>query len=132
MAADLRTTPTWDNLLYARSKVVHAAAAAPDRPDRRALSRSQRHGRHGARGRGERRTRLHRQGRDPSEADPVLNEIFSPSADAVERAKRIIRAFAESGTGLVVIDGKLIERPVLRSMQRLVAIADAAGRRAKP
>jgi hypothetical protein len=26
----------------------------------------------------------------------------------------------------VVIDGKLIERPVLRTMRRLVAIADAA------
>ena len=28
MAADLRCSGTWDSLLYARSKLVHAAAAA--------------------------------------------------------------------------------------------------------
>ena len=29
--------------------------------------------------------------------------------------------------GLVVIDGKLIERPVLRDMHRIIAIADRMG-----
>ena len=63
---------------------------------------------------------------------PVITRHFTPSAEQVARAKRITQAFGEARTGLVVVDGKLIERPVLRSMQRLVAIADAAGRRAKP
>jgi (S)-citramalyl-CoA lyase len=30
----------------------------------------------------------------------------------------------EADTGLVVIDGKLIEKPVLRDMYRIIAIAD--------
>src|SRR5690606_32812360 len=59
----------------------------------------------------------------------VLNEVFSPSAAEVERARRIVMAFAESGSGLVVIDGKLIERPVLRSMRRILAIAEASSAR---
>jgi citrate lyase beta subunit len=42
----------------------------------------------------------------------------------VERARRIIAEFAASTTGLLVVDGELIERPVLRSMLRVVAIAD--------
>jgi len=34
---------------------------------------------------------------------------------------------ATNYTGLVVIDGKLIEKPVLRDMHRIVAIADIMG-----
>jgi len=34
---------------------------------------------------------------------------------------------AAADTGLVVIDGKLIEKPVLRDMHRIVAIADRMG-----
>jgi (S)-citramalyl-CoA lyase len=126
MAADLRTTPTWDHLLYARAKVVHAAAGAGvdlidvpylDLADMAGMEReAEASAALGFTGKGA----IH-----PKQI-PALNRIFSPSAEAVERARRIIRAFAESGTGLVVIDGKLIERPVLRSMQRLVAIADAS------
>ena len=57
----------------------------------------------------------------------VLNDCFSPSAEEIEQARRIIRAFEDSESGLVVIDGKLIEKPVLRSMYRVVAIAERIG-----
>ena len=50
--------------------------------------------------------------------------MFIPDADQIERARRIIRTFQEADTGLVVIDGKLIEKPVLRDMNRILAIAD--------
>jgi len=46
------------------------------------------------------------------------------NADQIERARRIIRTFEEADTGLVVIDGKLIEKAVLRDMHRILAIAD--------
>ncbi|MGE5145588.1 MAG: HpcH/HpaI aldolase/citrate lyase family protein [Candidatus Eiseniibacteriota bacterium] len=132
MAADLRTTPVWDHLLYARSKVVHAAAGAGvDLIDVPYLDLNDMDG---MRREAEASAALGFTGKGaihPKQI-PVLNEIFSPSAAEVERGRRIIKAFAESGTGLVVIDGKLIERPVLRSMERLVAIADATGRRATP
>ena len=43
----------------------------------------------------------------------------------LERARRIVGAFEEADGGLVVIDGKLIEKPVLRSMYRILAVAEA-------
>ena len=40
------------------------------------------------------------------------------------KAKKILEQFNNSNTGLVVIDGKLIEKPVLREMKRKILIAD--------
>ena len=57
----------------------------------------------------------------------ALNAVFTPDAAAVARARRIIDAFEEADTGLVVIDGKLIEKPVLRDMYRIIAIAERIG-----
>ena len=37
---------------------------------------------------------------------------------------KIIDQFNASDTGLVVIDGKLIEKPVLREMQRRILVAE--------
>ena len=54
----------------------------------------------------------------------VLNEVFTPSKQEIEYARKVINQFNESDSGLVVIDGKLIEKPVLREMQRKLAIAD--------
>jgi citrate lyase beta subunit len=54
----------------------------------------------------------------------ILNEIFTPSKEEIAKAKKIVDQFNESDTGLVVIDGKLIEKPVLREMQRKILIAD--------
>ena len=53
----------------------------------------------------------------------ALNAVFTPDAALIERARRVIRIFEEADTGLVVIDGKLIEKPVLREMHRVLAIA---------
>jgi citrate lyase beta subunit len=54
----------------------------------------------------------------------ALNEVFTPTLEEIDRAQRITQAFEELGTALVVIDGKLIEKPVLREMYRILAIAD--------
>jgi len=54
----------------------------------------------------------------------ALNEVFTPSAEEIAKARRITKTFEEADTGLVVIDGKLIEKPVLRDMYRILAIAD--------
>ncbi|MEO1141482.1 MAG: CoA ester lyase, partial [Pseudomonadota bacterium] len=58
----------------------------------------------------------------------ALNEVFTPSDDEIARAKRITNTFEEADTGLVVIDGKLIEKPVLRDMYRILAIAERIGK----
>jgi len=39
----------------------------------------------------------------------AANQVFSPSAEAVEKAKRIIAAYKAAGTGVVVLDGRLVE-----------------------
>lgn len=44
---------------------------------------------------------------------PVINEVFSPSKEEVERAKRIVERFeevAKEGRGVAVLDGEMIEK----------------------
>ena len=53
-----------------------------------------------------------------------LNAVFTPDAAMIAHAQRVISEFAAADTGLVVIDGKLIEKPVLREMTRIVSIAE--------
>ncbi|MFX4221381.1 MAG: HpcH/HpaI aldolase/citrate lyase family protein [Thalassobaculum sp.] len=123
MAADLRCAYTWEALLYARSRVVHAAAGAGvdvidvpflDLNDMDGMRREAEAARDlGFCGKGS----IH-----PKQV-PVLNEIFSPSEAEIAHARRIVDAFEQGDSGLVVIDGKLIEKPVLRSMYRVLARA---------
>lgn len=127
MAAELRCANEWEPLLYARSRLVHAAASAGldvidvpwlDLEDRDGMIEAATKARAlGFSGKGA----IH-----PKQIADI-NAAFTPSADEVARARRIIKTFAEADTGLVVIDGKLIEKPVLREMTRIVAIADRMG-----
>ena len=59
---------------------------------------------------------------------PAINEVFSPSEALIDRARRILAEFEKDTTGLVVVDGELIERPVIRSMLRVIAVAEHLGR----
>jgi (S)-citramalyl-CoA lyase len=124
LAADLRCEYGWEPLLYARSRVVHAAAGAGidvidvpwlDLEDEAGLRQeAEASARLGFTGKGS----IH-----PKQI-PVINEIFSPSAEQVAYAHKVVAAFAAADTGLVVVDGKLIELPVLRSMERILAKAE--------
>ena len=124
MAAELRCQNNYDSLLYARSRVVHASAAAGldvidvpyldlDDPD-------------GMRIEAERVRDLGFSGKGSIHPKQIaaLNSVFTPTEAQTTRAKRIIAEFEKADTGLVVIDGKLIEKPVLREMYRIAAIAD--------
>lgn len=124
MAAELGCRNEWEPLLYARSRVVHAAASAgldaidvpyldledPDGMEHAAVQ---------ARDLG-----FSGKGAVHPKQIAALNEVFTPSAGQIARARRIIAEFQAADTGLVVIDGKLIEKPVLREMHRIIAIAD--------
>ena len=124
MSADLRTNLEWENLLYARSRVVHAAAGAGidlldvpslDLDDLKSLERSAKASADlGFTG----KAAIH-----PRQV-PIINACFSPSTEAVSEAQKIVKAFESSENGLVVVDGKLLERPVLRSMYRILAVAE--------
>lgn len=52
---------------------------------------------------------------------PIINEVFTPSAAAIERAKRVVAAFAEiDDAGVASLDGKMIDRPHLRQAERIL------------
>lgn len=129
MAAELRVAPTWNALLYARSRLVHAAASAEidlidvpwlDLEDMPGLEREAALcAELGMTGKGA----IH-----PKQL-PVIERHFSPSAAQIAAAKRITAAFERADSGLLVVDGKLIEKPVLRSQYRILAIAERLGQR---
>jgi citrate lyase subunit beta/citryl-CoA lyase len=55
---------------------------------------------------------------------PVINEVFTPTAEQIEKAKAIVAAFAANpGAGAIGIDGKMFDRPHLVRAQRLLAAA---------
>jgi citrate lyase subunit beta/citryl-CoA lyase len=58
---------------------------------------------------------------------PIINAVFTPSAEALAKAQAIVAAFAASpGAGAIGIDGVMYDRPHLVRAQRLVARAKAA------
>jgi|TARA_B100000530_G_scaffold331601_1_gene276585 (S)-citramalyl-CoA lyase len=124
MAAELRVDNKWENLVYARSKLVHAGASAGldvidvpylDLENMDGMKKEAELVRNlGFTGKGS----IH-----PKQIK-ILNQVFTPPEDEILKAKKILEQFNNSNTGLVVIDGKLIEKPVLREMQRKILIAD--------
>jgi citrate lyase subunit beta/citryl-CoA lyase len=53
---------------------------------------------------------------------PVINAVFTPGPEQVEKAKAIVAAFAaKPGAGTVGIDGKMYDRPHLARAQALLA-----------
>lgn len=127
MAAELRCPNTFESLIYARSRVVHASASAGldvldvpylDLDDLQGMKKEAERVRDlGFTGKGS----IH-----PKQI-AALNEVFTPSKEKIARARNVISEFEAADTGLVVIDGKLVEKPVLREMYRIVSIADSLG-----
>jgi citrate lyase subunit beta / citryl-CoA lyase len=65
----------------------------------------------------------------PSQVEPA-NRAWSPSADEVELARRIIDAFTAAeadGRGVVTVDGRMIENLHVANARRTLAVADAIG-----
>ncbi|MEK4032940.1 CoA ester lyase [Methylocystis sp. IM3] len=65
----------------------------------------------------------------PSQIAPV-NEIFAPTAEEVDFARRIIAVFDEpenAEKGVVQLDGKMVERLHLDIARRTLALMEAAG-----
>jgi len=124
MAAELRCVNAWEPLLYARSRVVHAAASAGlDVIDVPFLDLQDPEGNKEA---AQLAKALGFSGKGSIHPNQIadINTAFTPTEDEVIKARRVTSTFEEADTGLVVIDGKLIEKPVLREMYRILAISD--------
>ncbi len=53
---------------------------------------------------------------------PVINEIYTPSAESIAQAKRLIGAFEAAGNaGVISLDGQMFDQPHLKRAQRLLA-----------
>lgn len=66
----------------------------------------------------------------PNQVAPV-QEAFTPSAEAIEYAQRLIDAFSASqkeGRGAFALDGKMIDMPLLKNAQKVLDRAKAAGK----
>ncbi len=66
----------------------------------------------------------------PRQIDPIQS-AFTPSAEAIERAQHIVSAAAANeaaGLGAFAVDGKMVDAPVIRAAQAVLAKARAAGR----
>lgn len=124
MSADLRCEKSWEPLLYARSRLVHAAASAGiDLLDVPYLNLDDSDGlgkeasacaRLGFTG----KASIH-----PKQI-PIIHAAFTPDEKTIEKARKVCSAFENDSSGLVVVDGELIELPVVRSMYRILAIAE--------
>ncbi len=129
---DLKTTrsPDGTELLFGRSMVLLAARAAgidaidtvfSDVNDEEGLRRE---------------TALVRQlGFDgKSVVNPrqikIIHEIFTPSERDVEKARAVMDAIAEAeakGSGVISLNGKMIDKPIVDRARRVIDLARAAG-----
>ena len=124
-------TPEAVELLFARQSLVTACAAFGlqaidivnvDFKDIEALRRESEFG-----------ARLGFDGKQvihPAQVSPV-HEAFTPNADAIAQARRIVEAFEVSqkeGKGVFTVDGKMVDMPIVKNAQKVLARAKAAGK----
>jgi citrate lyase subunit beta / citryl-CoA lyase len=125
LRADLGVTEN-GGLLYARSRVITAAAAAglpaphmsvyPNVADLDGLRRSCEVGR--------RLGFLGRAAIHPKQL-PVITEVYRPSEDDIARARELVAAADASESGAVLTaDGRFVDEAVLRQARRTLALTD--------
>ncbi len=60
----------------------------------------------------------------------IVHRIFTPSPLEVQKSKRVISAAREAeqkGLGVISLDGKMIDKPIIERAQRVLDLAEAAG-----
>jgi (S)-citramalyl-CoA lyase len=124
LSLELGCALEWEPLLYARSRVVHAASLAGlgaidspnlDVTDPVALEEeSRRSARLGFVG----KAAIH-----PSQLAPI-HRAFAPSQEQITRARAVVDAYERMSVGVALLDGRLIERPVYLAAKRLLSAAE--------
>jgi citrate lyase subunit beta/citryl-CoA lyase/(S)-citramalyl-CoA lyase len=126
-SADIGASLDWEPMLFARATLVNACARAGcelldvpylDVKDEAGLVDSTRRARAmGFTG----RACIH-----PAQVAGV-HAAFTPGAAEIERAERVMAAFAEAKGGAALLDGKLVELPVIRAAERTLGAAKRQG-----
>ena len=124
LAADLHATLAWEPMLFARSRIAQAAAAAGipafdvpflDIHDAAGLTKE---------------TQLVKAlgyscklAIHPAQIAPI-NAVFTPDSKELERAERIVTAFEQAHGGACQVDGRMVDVPVVKAAQRTVALGE--------
>jgi citrate lyase beta subunit len=128
LSAELGARFEWEPLLYARSRIVHAAALAgvgaidvPWAPvgDPAGLEEETR-----------RAARLGFTGKlaiHPAQVPPIHRGLVPDDAE-LAAARRVVDAARRSAEGVVVVDGRMVDRPVVLAAERMLARAGEGGR----
>ena len=126
MAADLGVAMDFEPLFFARSQVAAACAAAQvpaiDVPYLDVKNEA------GLIAETERVKALGYQAKaciHPAQIHPV-NAVFTPSETDIAEAERVIAALEDAGGGAALLDGKLIEAPIIRRARRVLDAARAS------
>lgn len=114
---------SWDALVYARGRIAAAAAlgAIPaidgvwfDIQDGSGLTAET-----------ERIKTLGFSGKlaiHPSQVD-LINAAYEPSPEAIDRARRIVDASSKSQAGVTVVDGRMVDAPIVESARQVLSLA---------
>ncbi|OTN77517.1 citrate (Pro-3S)-lyase, beta subunit [Enterococcus sp. 8G7_MSG3316] len=60
---------------------------------------------------------------------PLVNAIYAPSEKEIQHAKEVIWAINEAeskGSGVISLNGKMVDKPIVERAQRVIALAKAA------
>jgi len=125
LAADLHAELAWEPMLWARSRIVQSAAASAipafdvpflDIHDADGLQReavaAKRLG-YGC------KLAIH-----PLQVAPI-KAVFTPTADEIARARRIVDAYAAAKGAACQVDGKMVDVPVWKAALRTVRLGEA-------
>lgn len=121
--ADIGAELNWDSLFVARTQIIQAAACAniavfdmPDlnfSDDKGLITETQAIKKLGFAG----KSAIH-----PHQIS-IINQIFTPTDNEIIQAQKIVAALAANKGAVTVVDGKMIDKPVARSAQRILNIA---------
>ena len=121
LSNELGATIGWDALLYARSRVVHAAALGGiDAIDMPFLDVSSPHALETEAAAVQRLGFVGKAAIHPSQVS-AIQEAFSPSEGEIAEARRLIEAYEAGGGNAFLRDGVMVDRPVIEAARKTLA-----------
>jgi (S)-citramalyl-CoA lyase len=125
LSAETGGEPTWDALLYPRTKVVHACAAAGLAPlDQPCVDFRDAAGLAAECGRVRSLGFTGKLAIHPDQC-AAIRAAFQPTPKQIEQARRIVSAYEAAGGKVVTVDDRMIDVPLYRAAQRVIQRAGA-------
>ena len=121
LSTELGASIGWDELLYARSRVVHAVALGGiDAIDMPFLDVSSAEALEAEAVAVKRLGFTGKAAIHPSQVG-IIQERFAPSEDEIARARMLIDAYEAEGGNAFLLDGVMVDRPVIEAARKILA-----------